>query len=154
MPKSFRVILPYRYFAVCDWISEPGVAETNALLALARSDIAASDGRQIIVCPASESAVTVHFEHLGDAPVGGDDAWDGDVDLRVECPSGTIYIDQPSALAIDLEDALAAGAGTYAARVAWRGREAGDGHEEYLVQMWRTGPVSDATLAELESDED
>ena len=72
----------------------------------------------------------------------------------MECPSGTIYIDQPSALAIDLEDVLAAGAGTYAARIAWRGREAGDGQEEYLVRMWRTGPVSDTTLAELESDED
>jgi hypothetical protein len=148
------VILPYRYFAVCDWITEPAIAETNALLALARSDVAASDGRQIIVCPTSESAVTVHFEHLGEAPAGGDDGWDSHVDLRVECPSGTVYIDQPSALAIDLEDALAAGAGTYAARVAWRGREAGEGHEEYLIRMWRTGAVSDATLAELESDED
>jgi hypothetical protein len=96
----------------------------------------------------------VHFEHLGDAPAGGDDGWDGHVDLRVECPSGTIYIDQPSALAIDLKDALAAGAGTYAARIAWRGREAGEGHEEYLVRTWRTGPVSDETIAGLESDKD
>ena len=154
MRTSYRVVLLYRYFAVCDWLTEPSIAEANALLALARRDVAASDGRQIIVCPASDSAVTVHFEHLGDAPASGDDTWDGGVDLRVECPSGKIYINQPTVLAIDLEDALAAGAGTYAARIAWRGREASDGHEEYLVQMWRVGPVSDATLAELESDED
>jgi hypothetical protein len=30
---SFRVILLYRYFAVCDWLTEPRIAETNALLA-------------------------------------------------------------------------------------------------------------------------
>jgi hypothetical protein len=154
VPTSYRVILPYRYFAVCDWITESGIADTNALLALARRHVVASDGRQIIICPTSDTAVTVHFEHLGDAPAGDDDVWDGTVDLPVESPSGRIYIDQPTAQVIDLKDALAAGAGTYAARIAWRGREAGDGHEEYLIQMWRTGPVSDATLADLESDED
>ena len=40
---------------MCDWLTEPGIADTYALLALARSDVTASDGRQIIVCPASES---------------------------------------------------------------------------------------------------
>jgi len=161
--ESFRLVLPYRYFALCDWLVEPSVEETNALLAVARADIAASDGRQVIICPAPDSPVTVHFEYLGARPAGittGPDEWDGHIDLEVECPSGRIYIDQPTTQPIDLKDTLAAGPGTYAVRVARRGRQdetspardtpGRSGPEEYLVQMWHTGPLSPSTIEELE----
>jgi hypothetical protein len=157
----------YHYFAICDWLVEPSVSSTNELLARTRSEIAASDGRQVVVCPVAHTFVTVHFESTVSPPPGDDSPehrWPCSVDLRLECPSGKIYIDQPTALAIDLGDALVAGAGTYAVRIAWRGRRTGpqtdddeapdDRAEEYRIQMWPTGPLSPLGREHLDDDED
>jgi hypothetical protein len=164
--RTLRVLPMYHYFAICDWLVEPSISETNELAAVAHDDIAASDGRQLIVCPGSHTFVTVHVECLLSAPaedVKGAGRWQDAVTLHLECPSGRIYLDQPTALAIDLENALATGAGTYAVRVAWRGRQASTGHyddagrddeEEFLIQIWPAGPLSPLGRRYLDSDDE
>ena len=95
--------------------------------------------------------------------------WDGHRLLTLECPSGDIYLETPTNLAMALEGALVEGRGRYQVYVAWRNRGARGEHgstvfgeseadeavmERYLVQLWRTGELSPETAAEFADDED
>lgn len=158
--RHLQVLPLYRYFSLCDWLVEPGVDQTNDLLRLADNDVVASDEQHVVVRVPTDNRVAVRFETWAGDPgePARADGWAEHREVTLHCPSAEIYLDQPTAVAIDLRDALPAGPGTYSVRVAWQralpGNETSPGGEQYLVQTWRRGDLPAAVAARYADDDD
>ncbi|MEV7228657.1 MULTISPECIES: hypothetical protein [Polymorphospora] len=150
-------ILPlYQHFSLRDWLQEPELSAAHALFRHARESIVATDTSQLLVyCAQAEVVVEVEFQvwdsdPAENGPVRAD--WDGGQTFLLECPSGEVFIDQPTMPAIEL-GALGAGPGWYQGRVSWRDRNpypsqphestltavpaSGSNRERYQIQIWR-----------------
>ncbi len=158
--SSLRVLPLYGHFGLCDWLVEPHFEQTNELCCVAERDIVASDDEHVVVSTATDTFVAVTFETWDSdpgppSPAGG---WQGHRTVPLQCPSAEIYIDQPTASAIDLRDVPLGGPGAYDVRIAWRDRphrdDLPDRGEEYLVQMWRRGDLPADVAARYAPDDD
>ncbi|TDC66074.1 hypothetical protein E1258_03645 [Micromonospora sp. KC207] len=141
-------IMPlYQHFGFRDWLEEPSIEETAALLATARDVVAACDGRQMIVsCGQSESLVRVICQFWDQRPPLSNELWQGVQDFRLACPSGEVFIDQPTMLAVDLSRYHKLEPGVVNVRMMWRGRrdpresvapnQLGSVTEIYNLQLW------------------
>jgi hypothetical protein len=158
--SSLRVLPLYHYFGICDRLVEPHLEQTEELLSMAERDIVASDDEHVLVSAATDTFVAVTFETWDSdpGPLSPADTWQGHRTVTLQCPSAEIYIDQPTASAIDLRDELPAGPGAYDVRIAWRNRarpdDPPDDGEHYLVQMWRRGDLPADVAAQYADDDD
>lgn len=141
-------IMPlYQYFGLRDWLEEPSLDDTSALVAFARNGVAACDGQQLIVsCGQSESPVRVTCQFWSRRPLP-EESWRGYQEFHLACPSGEVFIDQPTMLAVDLSRCYKLKSGMVNVRVMWRGRRVLDRFDEtshaqdvgeiYNLQLWQ-----------------
>ncbi|MBM0274521.1 hypothetical protein [Micromonospora tarensis] len=147
--QTRATILPlYRYFGLRDWLVEPHIEETQTLLESARETVVASDGFQLVVhCEQSEESVQVICQFWRQRPPEVDGQAQGVREIILSSPSGEIFIDQPTMLAVDLTPHHKFEPGLIGVRVMWRGRR-GQGlsratgplqhsGETYNLQLWQ-----------------